>query len=130
MRDTNLIKNLQEVIDVACGQDLDDLVDAAGKKYRPTINDIEICLFPQTWGSTAKGYNDAIGCSAMTTDYTIVVTCAKVHCVYFGCSRLAYKIRQPNKQSNEYSEFRLALKEQSLASAFEAVDAYNAEVPE
>lgn len=61
------------------------------KTRRPSEYDIEVVVFPQTWGSTALGYG-GIGGAAMTPAYTIIVTSGYTSCVYFGGSRLAYKI--------------------------------------
>jgi hypothetical protein len=57
---------------------------------RPTMDEVEVYAFPQTWGSTALGFN-GLGCSAMTTALTIVVRYATVSCIYFGGSH-AYTI--------------------------------------
>jgi predicted Fe-S protein YdhL (DUF1289 family) len=62
------------------------------KTRRVYSDEIEVTMFPQTWGSTATGYG-GIGGSAMTSAYTIIV-CYKrtTYCVYFGCGRLAYRV--------------------------------------
>lgn len=61
------------------------------KTRRPTNYDVEVVMFPQTWGSTALGYG-GIGGAAITSAYTVVVNDYRTYCVYFGCDRLAYKI--------------------------------------
>lgn len=60
---------------------------------------IDVHSFPQTWGSTALGY-DGIGGSAMTTAQTIVLYNSKANIVrvYFGSDRLAYQIDNPTEE--------------------------------
>lgn len=125
MRDMDIFTQLHEAVAAACYQDLDPV----GRGMRPGLDDIEICVFPQQWGSTALGYG-GIGGAAMTTAYTFVITCGMLSCVYFGCGRLAYKVRYSGKMSNEYAEFVKDIKEHQLSSCYDAKDAYNAEVPE
>jgi len=62
------------------------------KTRRPFSDELEIIMFPQTWGSTALGYG-GMGGAAITSAYTIIV-CYKMttYCVYFGCGRLAYRV--------------------------------------
>lgn len=49
---------------------------------RPSLTDIQIIHFPQTWGSTALGFG-GIGGAAMTTAYTTVVICRNHAAVFF-----------------------------------------------
>ena len=58
--------------------------------------DIEMYMFPQTWGSTALGFG-GIGGQAMTSAYTVVVADIQhnYYGVFFG-ERLAYLITTPN----------------------------------
>lgn len=58
---------------------------------RPQIDEVEIVMFPQTWGSTSLGYG-GIGGAAMTPAYTVIVTHHNHACVYFGCNKLAYAL--------------------------------------
>lgn len=62
------------------------------KIRRPMSDELEVIMFPQTWGSTATGYG-GLGGAAMTDAYTIIVSHhSTTYCVYFGCGRLAYKL--------------------------------------
>ena len=62
-------------------------------------SEIDVYSFPQTWGSTALGY-DGFGGSAMTTAQTIVLYNSKANIVrvYFGSDRLAYQIDNPAEE--------------------------------
>ena len=40
---------------------------------RPREDEVEVFVWPETWGSTALGYG-GLGGNMVTTDYTIVVT--------------------------------------------------------
>lgn len=59
---------------------------------RPNMGDIEVCMFVETWGSTALGY-DGVGGQAMTSAYTVVVMdeIGSVACVYWGGGGLGFK---------------------------------------
>lgn len=61
-------------------------------------DDIDVYVFPQTWGNTALGYG-GVGGSAMTSDSTIVLHAQYLNVVrvYFGCKRLAYQIKDPDQ---------------------------------
>ena len=62
------------------------------KTRRPFSDELEIIMFPQTWGSTATGYG-GVGGAAMTAAYTIIISyMMTTYCVYFGCDRLAYRL--------------------------------------
>lgn len=52
-------------------------------------------VFPQTWGSTALGF-EGIGCSAMTTAYTTVIQVdnTELYGVFFG-EEFAYLVDNP-----------------------------------
>lgn len=66
------------------------------KTRRPTPYDVEVvAMFPQTWGSTALGFG-GIGGAAMTTAYTIVISCGREYAVYFG-GRFAFKVNDPTE---------------------------------
>ena len=61
------------------------------KTCRPMSDEVEVIMFPQTWGSTALGYGGIGGCP-MTPAYTVIVIHRDCYCVYFGGGRLAYKL--------------------------------------
>lgn len=63
-------------------------------KGRPTLQDLEIIHFPQTWGSTAIGFG-GIGGAAMTTAYTTVILCRKNAAVFFA-GRHCYSVDDIN----------------------------------
>jgi hypothetical protein len=69
------------------------------KTGRPNKWNIEVVMFPQTWGSTALGYG-GMGGAAMTDAYTVIVSNNNDYCVYFGCDRLAYRVN-PYKLTDE-----------------------------
>jgi hypothetical protein len=50
---------------------------------RPEMRDVEVRMFPETWGSTALGFG-GMGGSAMTPAYTVVVFCGRYAAVYWG----------------------------------------------
>jgi hypothetical protein len=85
-------------------------VDAVNNHTEPMItktrrvytDEVEVVMFPQTWGSTALGYG-GIGGSAMTPAYTVVVSYENYMCVYFGGGRLAYRLDY-NQMSQEGRE--------------------------
>ena len=58
---------------------------------RPCEHDVEVIMFPQTWGSTALGYG-GMGGASVTSAYTVVIRDHDIHCVYFGEGDLAYQI--------------------------------------
>lgn len=66
------------------------------KTRRPLEDEIDLYAFPQTWGSTALGF-DGIGGSAMTTAMTVVVVHRRNASVYFG-GRHAYTVENFNGQ--------------------------------
>lgn len=70
-------------------------VRARGEEYK--YPELEVEVFPQTWGSTALGFG-GIGGQAMTSAYTTVVSDYHEgwYGVFFG-ERLAYLIRNPNR---------------------------------
>lgn len=71
------------------------------EKRRPTIDEVDIVQFPQTWGSTALGIG-LVGGSAISYAYTVVVSCVKTKeaAVYFG-GNLGYVIKNPNSVFKE-----------------------------
>lgn len=63
------------------------------KHFRVGFDDFDMCIFEQTWGSTALGFG-GIGGQAMTTVNTYVfipVTCHQNCFVYFD-GRFAYQV--------------------------------------
>jgi len=50
-----------------------DTVPMITKTRRVYTDEVEVVMFPQTWGSTALGYG-GIGGAAMTPAYTVVVS--------------------------------------------------------
>lgn len=66
--------------------------DFSKDNHRVTVDDFDLYIFEQTWGSTALGFG-GIGGQAITTENTYVfvpVTCNQNCFVYFG-SRFAYE---------------------------------------
>lgn len=67
---------------------------------RPYEDEIGVVLFPQTWGSTALGFN-GIGGAAMTDAYTVAIRGQSGEmAVYFG-GRFAYLIKKPNERFHQ-----------------------------
>jgi len=90
-----------------------DTVPTITKTRRVYTDEVEVVMFPQTWGSTALGYG-GIGGAAMTPAYTVVVSYENHMCVYFGHGRLAYRLDY-NKMSTEGRErWREDLQAQNL----------------
>lgn len=84
-------------------------VPTVTKTRRVYGDELEVVMFPQTWGSTALGYG-GLGGSAMTGAYTIVITYHNYVCVYFGCGRLAYSLdyskMSPEGRENFHSDLQ------------------------
>ena len=90
-----------------------DTVPMITKTRRVYTDEVEVVMFPQTWGSTALGYG-GIGGAAMTPAYTVVVSYENHMCVYFGGGRLAYRLDY-NQMSQEGRErWREDLQAQNL----------------
>ncbi len=68
------------------------------EENKATREEIEVYVFPQTWGSTALGFG-GIGGQAITSSNTTVLYSyyTGMAWVYFG-SVLAYKIKDPTQQ--------------------------------
>jgi hypothetical protein len=64
------------------------------KLRRPTVTEIEVTMFSQSWPSTALGFGGAGGL-AITAAYTVIVRHQQQYVIYFG-GRFAYKITNPN----------------------------------
>jgi hypothetical protein len=82
-----------------------DTVPTITKTRRVYTDEVEVVMFPQTWGSTALGYG-GIGGAAMTPAYTVVVSYENHMCVYFGCGRLAYKLDYAEMSPEGRDNFR------------------------
>lgn len=94
------------------------------KSRRPREDELEVYLFPQTWGSTALGYG-GIGGSAMTTAYTVVVMCINDVCVYFGASGyLAYKFNMRKLSIEGLDRFQRDLNTNNMADCREYATRY------
>lgn len=66
------------------------------QEIRPYEEQCDIYVFPQSWGSTALGF-EGVGGAAITSAYTTVVIGPHSDaCVYFA-RRLAYHIQRPNQ---------------------------------
>jgi predicted Fe-S protein YdhL (DUF1289 family) len=86
------------------------------KTRRPFSDELEIIMFPQTWGSTATGYG-GVGGSAMTGAYTIIVSyMMTTYCVYFGCGRLAYKLNWADMTPSGRDNFMSDMSARNMAS--------------
>jgi len=86
------------------------------KTRRVYSDEIEVTMFPQTWGSTATGYG-GMGGAAMTSAYTIIV-CYKMttYCVYFGCGRLAYRLTWADMTPSGRDNFLSDMAARNMAS--------------
>lgn len=98
-------------------------VPGISRKRRPQDYDVEVVMFPQTWGSTALGYG-GMGGASITSAYTVVVSEGDCHCVYFGRGELAYRIvgntMTPQGRENWFNDIR----SQSLADRMRAASRY------
>lgn len=85
-------------------------------KPRP---DFSVIVFPQTWGSTALGFDGEFGGQAFTQAYTTVVheSLTGTYVVFFG-DRPAYKVQDATDQ------FFTDLSERNLKSVSQAKDCY------
>ncbi|MGH8159294.1 MAG: hypothetical protein ACREPQ_14330 [Rhodanobacter sp.] len=91
------------------------------KTRRPTPDQCEVIMFPQTWGSTALGYC-GVGGSAMTSAYTTVIRCrvTGASAIYFGNGgRAAYVVTSDNRSA----DFLAALGAHNMPGVREAVAA-------
>jgi hypothetical protein len=93
--------------------------DPVKKKRRPSVEEVEIVMFPQMWSSTALGFG-GMGGAAMTPAYTVVVfgQYKQSACVYFG-GRLAYTIDKDIPK-----EFWEDVKNQRMPSVADAITKY------
>jgi len=84
------------------------------KTRRPQTYEVEIVMFPQTWGSTALGYG-GMGGAAITSAYTVIVTYHNCSCVYFGSGRLAYKLDYSTMSSEGLENVRADIASHNMA---------------
>lgn len=90
---------------------------------RPQDYDVEVVMFPQTWGSTALGYG-GMGGASMTPAYTVVVQEGDCSCVYFGRGELAYRIIGNSMTPAGRERWFNDLQSQNLAGCMEAASRY------
>jgi hypothetical protein len=72
---------------------------------RPREDDVEVIMFPQTWGSTALGYG-GMGGASVTSAYTVIVSNHVISCVYFGEGELAYRINHNTSSAQGRENWR------------------------
>lgn len=96
-------------------------LDEAKENHKYASLDFNTIVFPQIWGSTCTGFDEAtdgspaIGGSAMTKEYTTVM-CEIVtgsYVIFFG-NKPCYKVTNPNE------DFLADLKNHNMASLSEA----------
>jgi hypothetical protein len=86
------------------------------KTRRPFSDELEIIMFPQTWGSTALGYG-GMGGAACTSAYTIILSFhLQTYCVYFGGGRLAYKLNWADMSPEGRDNFLSDMAARNMAS--------------
>lgn len=95
--------------------------EGSGKmvQRRPESYEIEVVMFPQTWGSTALGYG-GIGGASMTPAYTVIVSHRRCSCVYFGGGRLAYRVDGAKQSPEGQKRFIEDISRQNMAARSEA----------
>lgn len=81
---------------------------------RPLEDDVEVIMFPQTWGSTALGYG-GMGGAAVTSAYTVIVHDHNTYCVYFGEGELAYLVKYSELTDSGKENLRLDMQSQHMA---------------
>lgn len=94
------------------------------KSRRPQEHEVEVYLFPQTWGSTALGYG-GMGGSAITDAYTVVVCSHNTACVYFGEGELAYRVRLDELSDQGHQTWRDDLGQHRLADRGQHLTRYS-----
>lgn len=99
-----------------------DTVPRVSRTRRLTSDEIEVVMFPQTWGSTALGYG-GMGGAAVTPAYTVIVSAMHglYHCVYFGYGRLAYRLKYDEMSSEGRERFQKDIASQNMAPVNESV---------
>jgi len=92
-----------------------DTIPRVSKTRRLVSDELEVVMFPQTWGSTATGYG-GMGGAAVTSTYTIIVSYHHCYyCVYFGCGRLAYMLDHREMSHEGRENFRKDMADQNMA---------------
>jgi len=81
---------------------------------RPREDDVEVIMFPQTWGSTALGYG-GIGGASVTSAYTVVVHDGDMYCVYFGEGECAYKVRYSELTTEGREQLRADIRDHHMS---------------
>ena len=66
-----------------------DGIEGVIKKRRPRMDEVEIYVFPQVWGSTALGFG-GMGGSTITSAYTVVVISNNEYASVYFNGGLAY----------------------------------------
>jgi hypothetical protein len=74
------------------------------KTRRPNMGDVEVRMFPETWGSTALGFG-GIGGSAMTAAYTVIIIC-EPHAAVYWSGRFAYMVEPGEAFMNDVNSGR------------------------
>ena len=91
-------------------------IPTVSKTRRLMTDELEVVMFPQTWGSTATGYG-GMGGAAMTSVYTVIVSYdSTTYCVYFGCGRLAYKLTWADMSPSGRDNFMSDMSARSMAA--------------
>lgn len=104
------------------------LPPARQRVRRPGEEEVDVVMFPQTWGSTALGYG-GIGGAAVTTAYTVVVQSQGVACVYFGGDHLAYTVPVSELSTEQLQAWDAALAQRQMACRRSAVEAFGVVLP-
>jgi|SRR6478752_182152 len=96
--------------------DIEHTIRQQTHKGRPSLYDVDVYSFPQTWGSTALGFG-GMGGAAMTKAYTTVIICRDNAAVFFA-GRHCYSVDNINEA------FKEDLKKKSMRSLREAESRY------
>lgn len=82
--------------------------------------DALVYCFPQSWASTALGY-EGIGGAAISEAYTVVIQGENRAAVYFGSEYMAYEVATNTGSSNFWAD----LYNMKLLNLNRAVDSYD-----
>jgi hypothetical protein len=91
-----------------------NLVPIVQATRRHREDDVEVLMFPQTWGSTALGYG-GMGGASVTSAYTVIVHDHNTYCVYFGEGELAYQIKYSELTDAGKNHLRADIQSQHMA---------------
>ena len=91
-----------------------NLVPMVQATRRHREDDVEVLMFPQTWGSTALGYG-GMGGASVTSAYTVIVHDHNTYCVYFGEGELAYQIKYSELTDAGKNHLRADIQSQHMA---------------